>query len=140
MLELLRSQSAHAARRRPAALAGGPELLFVTAVVAAQRTGCRVDRERDGAARTAGYGAAGRTLQKGSKAAPVEQQDHLLLALQRLAHGAVERLAPRHGPGLGNSLRGPEIHDFHGRERAVADAARQLHAAHAAVVDLVQQL
>src|SRR5439155_10234288 len=90
VLELLGADAAHPLGFVPARAARGRDRLLVAAVMAAQRRRRAVDRERDRAAWALAHVAAARALEEGGEAAPVEQQDHLLAALQRAAHRAVQ--------------------------------------------------
>src|SRR5437867_6549111 len=75
-----------------------------------------MDRQRDRALRTARQIAARRTLHERGKAAPVEQENDLLLALERTGDRSVQRFAPGDRRRGLYTRRAAQIDDLHQRQ------------------------
>src|SRR3989442_6122173 len=130
MLELLGPQASHGLGFLPAQPADGGNRLLVAAVMAPECGRRLVHRERDGAAGTGAYVAAGGTLQVRREAAPIQEQDHLFAPAEGPAHGLVERHRPRYSAGVRYALGAAQVDHLDRWQRPRADAVGQLETHH----------
>src|SRR5439155_9230798 len=115
--------AAKAEQRRPAGRAGAAERLLVITVMATPRLRRGVQRQRDVAVRALGHPTARPALRVMRMAAPVQEQQRLLPAIEPLAERHEQRARyERSALGLAT-----EIDETHDRHAPPIDPVRQPH-------------